>query len=86
MLMCRDLAIVASDYIDGNLGAVDNLSVRMHLLMCRHCRSFIGNLRSSIQLMRGHSDNVLDDRLARRLDREIDKALQSKSKGGPDKD
>ncbi|WP_328186435.1 zf-HC2 domain-containing protein [Marinobacter sp. OP 3.4] len=77
MLMCRDLARIASDYIDGKLGTTDTLSVKMHLLMCRHCRSFIGNLRESIQLMKGHSDYRMDEDYARRLDRAVEEALNN---------
>ena len=40
MLMCRDLARIASDYIDGELGTGKVMSVKMHLLMCGRCRSF----------------------------------------------
>ena len=32
MLMCRDLARIASDYIDGELGTGKVMSVKMHLL------------------------------------------------------
>jgi predicted anti-sigma-YlaC factor YlaD len=51
MLMCRDLARIASDYIDGELGPMGRVSVKMHLLMCGHCRTFIGNLRECVELM-----------------------------------
>ncbi|UZD65910.1 zf-HC2 domain-containing protein [Marinobacter sp. AN1] len=76
MLMCRDLARIGSDYIDGQLSTADNFSVKMHLLMCRHCRSFIGNLRESAQLMKGHSDYHLDEEYLRRLESSIDEALK----------
>ncbi|MDV2080587.1 zf-HC2 domain-containing protein [Marinobacter xestospongiae] len=82
MLMCRDLAVIASDYLEGDLPLTQRLSVRTHLMMCRHCRSFIANLRNSIELMKGHSDQRLDDRYARRLDEEIERALASQSKDG----
>lgn len=75
MLMCRDLVRISSDYIDGKLSTADKLSVKLHMLMCRDCRSFIGNLRESIQLMKGHSDYRLDEGFARRLDSAVDEAL-----------
>lgn len=83
MLMCRGLAIIASDYIDGELGAVDNLAVRMHLLMCRRCRSFIGSLRNSVQLMRNHSSYRLDVEFAKRIDAEIANALNTDPPDSP---
>ena len=55
MLMCRDLARIASDYIDGELGTGKVMSVKMHLLMCGRCRSFIGSLRASIEFINAHS-------------------------------
>ena len=46
MLSCRDLAnVVASDYVDGNLGLRARFGVRMHLAMCENCRRFIKQLR-----------------------------------------
>lgn len=79
MLMCRDLAKIASNYIDGNLGPAGTLSVKMHLLMCRHCRSFIGNLRESVRLMQGHSEQRLDEHYARRLTLAVDEALKQRN-------
>ena len=76
MLMCRDLARISSDYVDGQLGLVRQLSVRMHLLMCKDCRRFIGNLRQSVRLIQGHSDYRLDDNYARRLDEAVTQALE----------
>lgn len=78
MLMCRDLARIGSDYIDGRLGVTDNLSVKMHLFMCRDCRSFIGNLRESVQLIKGHSDYRVGEDYAQRLDNAIEEALGSR--------
>ncbi len=77
MLMCRDLARIASDYIDGELGTPQKLSIKMHLMMCKDCRSFIGNLRASIDLLRGHSSGKPDQELVRRIDERVAEALKS---------
>lgn len=79
MLMCRDLARISSDYLDGELGMARNLSVRMHLMMCRHCRSLVSNLRSSIVLIQAHSSMQMDAAFASRLDAHISKALAESS-------
>lgn len=78
MLMCRDLARIASDYIDGELGPMDKVSVKMHLLMCGHCRTFIGNLRESIDLMKAHSSQQLDEELVRKIDERVAESLRLK--------
>ena len=77
MLMCRDLARIASDYIDGELGTMDRVSVKMHLLMCGHCRTFIGNLRESVELMRAHSSQQVDEELMRKIDERLAELLRS---------
>ena len=78
MLMCRDLAGIASDYIDGELTGRLNLSVKMHLMMCKHCRSFIGNLRASTDLMKAHSSSKPDEEFIRRIDERVAEALKTR--------
>lgn len=78
MLMCRDLARIASDYIDGELGPMDTVSVKMHLMMCRDCRSFIGNLRASTDLIQAHSASKPDPELVRRIDEQVAQALSAR--------
>lgn len=81
MLMCRDLARIASDYIDGELGPMDTVSVKMHLMMCGYCRTFIGNLRSSVELMRAHSSQQIDEDLVRRIDECVAESLNARNPG-----
>jgi predicted anti-sigma-YlaC factor YlaD len=75
MLMCRDLARIASDYIDGELGTMDKVSVKMHLLMCGHCRTFIGNLRESIELINAQSSQQISQTFMLRIDQRISESL-----------
>jgi predicted anti-sigma-YlaC factor YlaD len=81
MLMCRDLALIASDYIDGELGTREVMSVKMHLLMCGRCRSFIGSLRASIELMSAHSSQQLNEDLVRRIDERVRESLNTRNSG-----
>ncbi|MBS3805384.1 MAG: zf-HC2 domain-containing protein [Oleiphilaceae bacterium] len=82
MLSCRGLAHIASDYIDDELGTVNKLSVRMHLLMCPHCRTFMGNLRASAALLEKHSAQTLSADYLQRIDREIERALSNDNSRG----
>ena len=75
MLKCRDLARIASDYIDGELGPMDSVSVKMHLLMCGHCRTYIGNLRASINLMKAHSSQQVNEQLVKKIDERVAESL-----------
>ena len=49
MLKCSELARIASDYIDGELDTRRNLSVKTHLMMCKHCRRYVHQFRLSSQ-------------------------------------
>jgi predicted anti-sigma-YlaC factor YlaD len=82
MLMCRDLAVIASDYIDGELAGLQNLSVKMHLMMCKDCRTFIGNLRASTDLMKAHSAGQPNEELLRRIDERVAEALRTRNYDG----
>ena len=69
MLTCKELAEQASLYLDKDLGFGEQLSVRVHLLMCRHCRRFIHQLRLSQAVIREYPeplDTKLDE-LAKQL-------------------
>lgn len=82
MLMCRDLAVIASDYIDDELTHRQNLSVKMHLMMCRRCRTFIGNLRASTELLKVHSSRQENKELIRKIDERVAEALVVRKSGG----
>ncbi len=41
MLKCREVSELASTYLDGELPWRARMAVKMHLLMCHHCRRFM---------------------------------------------
>lgn len=45
MLKCRDFAAGSSALLSGELTWRQRLSMRMHWLMCHHCRRFLRQLR-----------------------------------------
>lgn len=84
MLMCKDLTRIASDYIDDELSARQNLSVKVHLMMCKGCRTFIGNLKTSAELMKHHSSSRVDEDLLRQIDERVAEALVAHKSGKSD--
>ncbi len=45
MLTCRELVrTLASDYLDDQLNWRQRIGVRLHLLICDHCRRFVRQL------------------------------------------
>lgn len=52
MMSCRDVAAVAHDHVDGGLPFRKRLGLRLHLIMCAHCRRAIRQLRATVALLR----------------------------------
>lgn len=45
MLSCKDVAHLASDYLDNNASSKLNWKIRVHLLACSCCRRFMRHLK-----------------------------------------
>jgi predicted anti-sigma-YlaC factor YlaD len=52
MLGCKDVATRASDYLDNNIDSKLRWQIRLHLMMCSHCRRFIRHLRITQTLVK----------------------------------
>ena len=51
MLSCKDITEKASAYLDKDLSWSQRLAVRLHLVMCLHCRRYLYQLRTTIQTL-----------------------------------
>jgi hypothetical protein len=45
MLSCKDVAYLASDYLDKNLDGTLPWKIRLHLVACHCCRRFVKHLK-----------------------------------------
>lgn len=52
MIKCSELARHATAYLDGDLPRYRRWSVRVHLLMCKHCRRFVRQIQLAGALLR----------------------------------
>ena len=52
MLRCRDVADLASDYIDGVLPWSRRFAVGLHLTICRLCRRYLRQMRETVRILR----------------------------------
>ncbi len=68
MLSCKQVATLASEYIDGNTDTRLNWKIRMHLMMCSHCRRFIRHLKIT--------NTVARSVLAETQDKDVDEVLK----------
>lgn len=51
MLTCRDVTERATDYVEGAMPFGQQVSLWMHLAMCKHCRAYLHQYRTTIALM-----------------------------------
>ena len=48
MLSCRDITRHANDYLEKDMTFVTRIKLKMHLLMCIHCRRYVKQLQTTI--------------------------------------
>lgn len=61
MLSCKNVAHLASDYLDKNMGGSLPWKVRLHLVACRCCRQFVKHLQITKQVLPQLVDNNLSE-------------------------
>ncbi|MGD9661225.1 MAG: zf-HC2 domain-containing protein [Porticoccaceae bacterium] len=49
MLKCREVVDNADQLLDGNISRRQRLALKMHLLICRHCRRYVRQLRALLR-------------------------------------
>lgn len=53
MLRCRDVSERGSAYLEGDLRFWERAQVTAHVLMCRHCRAYVAQLKKVVALLHG---------------------------------
>ncbi len=51
MLTCRDVTERVTDYLERDLSWWGRLQVRLHLAMCAVCRRYVGQMRTTTELL-----------------------------------
>lgn len=69
MLNCKQVATLASDYLDKNTNTGLNWKIRMHLMMCSHCRRFYRQLKITKIVTRTVLSESSDDNVDELLQR-----------------
>jgi hypothetical protein len=59
MLSCKNVAHLASDYLDKNMSGTLPWKVRLHLVACKCCRRFVKHLRITKEVAPHFVDNNL---------------------------
>lgn len=51
MLSCKHIVDLGTDYLDQELGFWKKTEMKMHLLICRHCRRYMKQLKQTIAML-----------------------------------
>lgn len=60
MLGCDEVERLLSDYEDGAMPRPRRVAIRLHLLICRNCRSLERSLRGTLGVLRALRDEPGD--------------------------
>jgi hypothetical protein len=61
MLSCKNVAHLASDYLDKNMSGALPWKVRLHLVACRCCRQFVKHLQITKEVVPQLVNNSLSE-------------------------
>ena len=51
MLTCKEIAELVTAYAEGRLGLLDRLRFRLHIGLCRNCRTYVRQLRATAKAL-----------------------------------
>lgn len=48
MLTCQEVTEVVTDYLEGRQSLMQRLRFQVHLGMCRHCRAYLKQMKTTV--------------------------------------
>lgn len=72
MLRCRELVDHADQLLDGSANRRQRFAIKLHLLMCRHCRRYVRQLQALLQAIPRMHGRASDMEVRRVMDRIVD--------------
>ena len=71
MLTCREITGLVTSYVEGQMPFMQRLQFRLHIGMCKHCRAYLRQMRTTLKLTGALPADPMPaevrDELARRL-------------------
>ena len=64
---CQELVELITDYLEGALSEVDRLRFEQHLGDCRHCRTYLLQMRQTIQALGKLPEETIPDEVKSEL-------------------
>nr|MBS0021936.1 zf-HC2 domain-containing protein [Gammaproteobacteria bacterium] len=67
MLNCRQVTDRASDYLDEALPFGERVQMRLHLMLCHHCRRYLRQLRAIVRALPGLPKTAVSEDTVRQV-------------------
>jgi anti-sigma factor RsiW len=59
-LTCKELVELVTDYLEGKLPPAERARFDTHLSRCRHCTNYLAQMRRTIQLLGGLTEETIE--------------------------
>lgn len=56
MKTCQEITQLASRACDEKISFIDNIELKLHLMMCKHCRNFDENNKKLSKILKEHKN------------------------------
>ena len=80
MLSCKELTEQAGDYLDKQLPLSKKLQLKMHLLLCHHCRRYLKQLRTTIHMVKMTPKIISNEKAKQIVDNLFDRYTPGQTK------
>jgi len=67
MLTCQELTELVTDYLEGRLSGEERLRFDKHVGLCRHCRAYLSQMRTTVDLLGEVPDEPVPDHVMEEL-------------------
>lgn len=80
MLSCKEVATQASEYLDSNMTARLRWQMRLHLMMCSHCRRFIRHIKLTQTIAQNAAEDDMKEVNSEKIYRQVMERVNAKNK------
>ncbi|MBI3402139.1 MAG: zf-HC2 domain-containing protein [Acidobacteria bacterium] len=67
MLTCKELAALVTDYLEGRQSFLERMRFELHLGMCRHCRAYLQQMRTTIDTLGNLPEESIPPEMSKQL-------------------
>ncbi len=75
---CKEVSRLVSDSMDRELGLGQRIGIRFHLMMCKYCSRFAGQLKQMRDVLKKEIDQVKPCQMDEQVKKQIKSILRSR--------